>query len=292
MKHSAALVVTASVVLEMLISSSSLRRSSSLISASVHRSEGKVIVTRSYHSYNVAPYSAQSSRIITRTFSRKSPTDGKSDYIDAEIVDDGDGDQRGNIVNRKDRNSGSKLLSFVETTAKAAYGKVLQLFGSSASRSSEPERQQDVMWGTDLDRLIPRTSLSGGIMSSAIKLMATMLSDAFVAQGNNVNLVQSKAQSLLQSDRVSCELLGTPLRQEQPHQVSSSSVTVNGQIKRSVYVQYRVAGSSSSGLVDVRAIITGDNRVIIAPGDITLRTSSGTVHRVSCDRNVIDVEAL
>ena len=120
-----------------------------------------------------------------------------------------------------------------------------------------------------------------------------MMSDAFAAQGNSVNLVQSKALSLLESDSVSRGLLGTPIRQELPQQMSSSSVSVNGLTKTSVFVQYRVAGPSNTGLIDVRATITGDNRVVIAPGDITLRTSSGTVHRVSSDRNnVIDVEAL
>jgi len=187
---------------------------------------------------------------------------------------------------------GSKLLSIAKTTAKAAYDKVAQLFGA-ADRPSEVERRQDDLWGKDLDRLIPQATLSGGIMRSAIKLMSTMLSDAFAAQGNNVNLVQSKALSLLESDSVSRGLLGTPIRQELPHQVSSSSISVNGMTKRSVFVQYRLVGPSNSGLVDVRATITEDNRVVIAPGDITLRTSSGTTHRVSSDRNkVIDVEAL
>jgi hypothetical protein len=190
--------------------------------------------------------------------------------------------------------SGSKLLSIAKTTAKAAYNKVAQLFGADkANRPSEGERRQDDLWMKDLDRLIPQTTLSGGIMRSAIKLMSTMLSDAFAAQGNNVNLVQSKALTLLESDSVSRGLLGTPVRQELPHQVSSSSVSVNGLTKRSVFVQYRVVGPSNSGLVDVRATITGGNRVVIAPGDITLRTSSGTTHRVSSGRNiVIDVEAL
>lgn len=295
MKHSAALVVTASVVFEMIISSSLLRRSSSLIRVMADRSDGRVITAGSYCSHYVDAsrfdYSAQTSRRITRSFSRKkSYTDDKSDYIDAEIVDDGD--KRGKIDNRKDTDSGSKLLSIVKTTAKAAYDKVAQLFGA-ADRPSEGERRHDDLWGKDLDRLIPQATLSGGIMRSAIKLLSTMLSDAFAAQGDNVNLVQSKALSLLESDSVSRGLLGTPIRQELPHQVSSSSVSVNGLTKRSVFVQYRVVGPSNSGLVDVRATITGDNRVVIAPGDITLRTSSGTTHRVSSDRNkVIDVEAL
>jgi len=296
MKHSAALVVTASVVFEMIISSSLLRRSSSLIRVMADRSDGRVITTRSYcsHYADVSrfDYSAQTSRRITRSFSRKkSYTDDKSDYIDAEIVDDGE-NKRGKIDNRKGMDSGSKLLSIAKTTAKAAYDKVAQLFGA-ADRPSEVERRQDDLWGKDLDRLIPQATLSGGIMRSAIKLMSTMLSDAFAAQGNNVNLVQSKALSLLESDSVSRGLLGTPIRQELPHQVSSSSVSVNGMTKRSVFVQYRVVGPSNSGLVDVRATITEDNRVVIAPGDMTLRTSSGTTHRVSSDRNkVIDVEAL
>ena len=300
MKHSAALVVTASVVLEMLISSSSLRRSSSLIRVMADKSNGRVITTRScYRSHDDADasrfdYSALTSRQSTRSFSRKkSYTDDKADYIDAEVVDDGD--KRGKMNNRKDMDSGSNLLSIVKTTAKAAYDKVAQLFGASGlSRPSEEQRRQDDLWGKDLDRLMPQaTSLSGGIMRSAIKLMSAMMSDAFAAQGNSVNLVQSKALSLLESDSVSRGLLGTPVRQELPHQMSSSSVSVNGLTKRSVFVQYRVAGPSNTGLVDVRATITGDNRVVIAPGDITLRTSSGTVHRVSSDRNnVIDVEAL
>jgi len=301
MKHSAALVVTASVALEMFISSSSLRRSSSLIRVMADKSNGRVITTRSYRSHDDVDassfdYSALTSRQITRSFSRKkSYTDDKADYIDAEVVDDGD--KRGKMNNRKDMDSdsGSNLLSIVKTTAKAAYDKVAQLFGASGlSRPSEEQRRQDDLWGKDLDRLMPQaTSLSGGIMRSAIKLMSAMMSDAFAAQGNSVNLVQSKALSLLESDSVSRGLLGTPVRQELPQQMSSSSVSVNGLTKRSVFVQYRVAGPSNTGLVDVRATITGDNRVVIAPGDITLRTSSGTVHRVSSDRNnVIDVEAL
>lgn len=300
MKHSAALVVTASVVLEMLISSSLLRRSSSLIRVMADRSEGnvRVITSRSYSSHHTDAsrfdYSAHTSRQITRSFSRKkSYTDDKPDYIDAEIVDDGDA-KRGKMDSRKDMDSGSNLLSIAKTSAKAAYDKVAQLFTAGGhNRPSVGERRQDDLWMKDLDRLISPTTLSGGIMRSAMKLMTAMLSDTFAAQGNNVNLVQSKALSLLESDSVSRGLLGSPVRQEQPHQVSSSSVSVNGLTKRSVFLQYRVAGPSNTGLVDVRATITGDNRVVIAPGDITLRTSTGTIHRVSSDRtNVIDVEAL
>lgn len=167
----------------------------------------------------------------------------RDDFIDAEIIGD-----EGSIQRREESNDGKpkKRSKLVQD--------VLSLFGQD--EASKKKRERNKKMNTMIDEAFEGTGLLGGGVKNIFKAVAAPLADAMAESMGDMNLIQEAVVDLLESKSDAVNYLGGDIKLGSAMQSMSSSVNIDGNLRKQMSLVMPVSGRSGSGVVQVEATVS------------------------------------
>lgn len=115
-------------------------------------------------------------------------------------------------------------------------------------------------------------------MKTLVKGFGGIVSDMLEESANDVANIQDSVESLLSNDISISSYLGDDIRCSSPQQSSSSSTSINGVLRKSVFYAMPVSGSRGRGMVQVRASFQSKEEYKIS--ELVLQLDDGRVFNV------------
>ena len=190
----------------------------------------------------------------------------KDDFIDAEVVGENGGKDRlrvfGGMENKKpdERKTRNPIVQGL-----------LKVFGQD--EKSIKKREQEKQVDTMIDKVFEGSGLLGMGMSGIIKGVAKMAAAAMTESMGETEEVMNAVRQSLRSSSVAKSYFGEDINISAPMSTMSSSMSINGNVQKTVTLILPVFGRLSNGIVKVSASCRQGEAVKI--NEMVLQTQDG-----------------
>merc|ERR1711991_193295 len=211
----------------------------------------------------------------------------RDDFIDAEIIGEEGSIQRWDELDERaneKRGNKNKLIQGV-----------LSLLGQD--EASKKKRERNKKMNTMIDQAFEGTGLLGGGLKNVFKAVAAPLADAMAERMGDMELIQDAVIKILESKSEVVNYLGGDIRLGSAIQSMSSSVNINGNLRKQMNLVMPVSGRRDSGVVQVDANVNGRrvdvNKCVFQTGDgtvINVGNGNGGYRGTDGAETIIDAE--
>eukprot|EP00588_Corethron_pennatum_P023321 CAMPEP_0194330074 /NCGR_PEP_ID=MMETSP0171-20130528/50466_1 /TAXON_ID=218684 /ORGANISM="Corethron pennatum, Strain L29A3" /LENGTH=321 /DNA_ID=CAMNT_0039091015 /DNA_START=1 /DNA_END=966 /DNA_ORIENTATION=+ len=161
----------------------------------------------------------------------------------------------GSRARGSDKNPGflRKILNKITGRKKTSAGSTQ--YGNDLYRGNDESeskyRQNDISGG--LQTLLKDAPLAVRLMGRLVSPLLKNIANEFVRQGEEIDQLLDDARLVIGFDSSAVSALGEPFVCERPFMQSSSSMSVNGKIKKKIQVRFEVVGRNGSGTATMSA---------------------------------------
>jgi hypothetical protein len=226
-----------------------------------------------------------------RALSRFERNSKDKDYIDVEVIDNTKKKKNERTAEDvgSDSSSAPGFLGLAQRTAQTAVRGLTKLFGRDEETLRRKERTAKL--DSEIDRAFQNSGVLGGLMGKVMKTVGGMVINNIADAARDIEEVRMQVEELIENDPACKASLGSGIQVYPPMSTSSSSMSVNGRVQKTIILLMPVQGSAGSGQVQVAS---SGGKDAISIDEVVLQLSSGRVINVPTRRRagkgtIIDV---